>query len=95
MFYQFFVNTNLLLTIIFLQTRLDSIAVMPDMVLLPQVTLLSSSKHRSTIQKRAFEVLHAIYKQLYEGVHNPKNQYQNPQSILSCSPDDLKKMFDI
>lgn len=65
------------------------------MVLLPQVSLLTSSKHRSVVQKRAFQVLHAIYKQLFEGVHDPKNQYQNPSSILSRTPEELKKMLDI
>lgn len=75
-------------------TRLDSLAVMPDMVILPQITLLSSSKHRLSVQKRAFEVLLAIYKQLYEGIHNPVNQYQNPESILNRTPEDLKKMLD-
>lgn len=67
---------------------------MPDMVMLPQITLLSSSKHRLAVQKRAFEVLLAIYKQLYEGVHNPANQYQNPESILNRTPEELKKMLD-
>lgn len=68
---------------------------MPDMILLPQVTLLSSAKHKTVIQKRGFEVLYAIYKQLYQGVHDPKNQYQNPNSILNRSPEDLKRMFNI
>lgn len=67
---------------------------MPDMVILPQITLLSSSKHRLSVQKRAFEVLLAIYNQLYEGVHNPVNQYQNPESILNRTPEDLKKMLN-
>lgn len=38
---------------------------MPDVLLLPQVNLLQSSAHRSTVQKRSFNVIVAIYKQIY------------------------------
>lgn len=38
---------------------------MPDVLLLPQVNLLQSSAHRTTVQKRAFNVIIAIYKQIY------------------------------
>lgn len=39
---------------------------LPEMLLLPQINLLQSSNHRSTVQKRAFNVIVSIYKQLYE-----------------------------
>lgn len=38
---------------------------MPDVLLLPQVNLLQSNAHRSTVQKRSFNVIVAIYKQIY------------------------------
>lgn len=38
---------------------------MPDVLLLPQVNLLQSNAHRSTVQKRSFNVIIAIYKQIY------------------------------
>lgn len=38
---------------------------MPDVLLLPQVNLLQSATHRSTVQKRSFNVIIAIYKQIY------------------------------
>lgn len=38
---------------------------MPDILLLPQVSLLQSATHRTTVQQRSFEVITAIYKQLY------------------------------
>lgn len=38
---------------------------MPDVLLLPQVSLLQSATHRSTVQKRSFNVIVAIYKQIY------------------------------
>lgn len=48
-----------------LQVKLDSFLEMPDVLLLPQVNLLQSSAHRSTVQKRSFNVIIAIYKQIY------------------------------
>lgn len=68
---------------------MEAFLVMPDVLLLPQMSLLQSSNHRSITQKRSFEVIGAIYKQLYEACHNPKNLYQNPNSLFSRTPEDL------
>ncbi|KAF5303346.1 hypothetical protein FQR65_LT08259 [Abscondita terminalis] len=73
--------------------KLDLLVTSPESMLLPQIHLLSSSKHKKSVQKRAFDVLLAIYKQLYEGVHNPVNLYENPQNILSRTPSELVKML--
>lgn len=62
---------------------------MPDVLLLPQISLLQSNNHRTIIQKRSFEVIGAIYKQLYDSCHNPKNLYQNPSSLFSRTPEEL------
>lgn len=62
---------------------------MPDVLLLPQISLLQSNNHRTITQKRSFEVIGAIYKQLYDSCHNPKNLYQNPSSLFSRTPDEL------
>lgn len=62
---------------------------MPDVLLLPQINLLQSNSHRSVTQKRSFEVIGAIYKQLYEACHDPKNLYQNPNSLFCRTPEDL------
>lgn len=55
---------NINCSVIF-QVKLDSFLEMPDVLLLPQVNLLQSSAHRSTVQKRSFNVIVAIYKQIY------------------------------
>lgn len=62
---------------------------MPDVLMLPQISLLQSSNHRLATQNRSFEVIGAIYKQLYEACHDPKNLYQNPTSLFSRTPEDL------
>ncbi|OAD55396.1 Conserved oligomeric Golgi complex subunit 6 [Eufriesea mexicana] len=69
--------------------KLEAFLVMPDVLLLPQISLLQSSNHRSATQNRSFEVIGAIYKQLYEACHDPKNLYQNPNSLFSRTPEDL------
>jgi Conserved oligomeric complex COG6. len=66
---------------------------MPDVLLLPQVGLLLSSVHRSTVQHRSFEVIAAVYKQLYESVHDPENLYQNPAVLMPRSPDEVSKLL--
>ncbi|XP_069686337.1 conserved oligomeric Golgi complex subunit 6 [Periplaneta americana] len=74
-------------------SKLDGFLVMPDMLVLPQINLLLSSTHRSTVQRRAFEVIGAIYKQLYEAVHDPENLYQNPASLMPRTPDQVLKLL--
>ncbi|CAK9802859.1 Conserved oligomeric Golgi complex subunit 6 [Anthophora plagiata] len=71
--------------------NLEACLVMPDVLLLPQISLLQSANHRSVTQKRSFDVIGAIYKQLYEACHDPKNLYQNPSSLFSRTPEDLLK----
>ncbi|KAK4876961.1 hypothetical protein RN001_009467 [Aquatica leii] len=73
--------------------KLDLLVTSPNSMLLPQINLLSSSKHKKSVQKRAFDVLLAIYKQLYEGVHDPVNLYENPENILSRTPVELVQML--
>lgn len=66
---------------------------MPDMLLLPQIGLLLSSLHRSAVQHRAFEVIAAIYRQLYEAVHDAENLYQNPGILMPRTPDQVLKLL--
>ncbi|XP_051162714.1 conserved oligomeric Golgi complex subunit 6 [Leptopilina boulardi] len=71
--------------------KLEAFIVMPDVLLLPQISLLQSTTHRTVAQKRSFEVISAIYKQLYEACHDPKNLYQNSDSLFSRTPEELLK----
>ncbi|XP_044753342.1 conserved oligomeric Golgi complex subunit 6 [Coccinella septempunctata] len=74
--------------------KLDYLISNPESSLLPQINLLLSSKHKHTIQKRAFDLLIAVYKQLYEGVNNPSNLYENPMLILNKTPEELTKSLN-
>jgi hypothetical protein len=64
---------------------------MPDVLLLPQISLLQSNNHRINTQRRSFEVIGAIYKKLYKACHDSKNLYQNPDSLFSYTPEELLK----
>lgn len=61
------------------------------MLILPQVNLLQSSNHSTTVQKRAFNVIIAIYKQLYERIHS--GDYQNPEQLLSKTPEQVQNIL--
>lgn len=45
------------------------------------------------MQKRTFDVLIAIYKQLYEQIHDSTNLYEMPDTILTKTPDELAQML--
>lgn len=77
-----------------MQLKLDMLLATPDTLLLPQINLLSSSTHKKAIQKRAFDVIIAIYKQLYEAVHNPINMYENVDEILGKKPEELMELLN-
>lgn len=69
--------------------KMDAFLEMPDVLLLPQIQLLLSSNHRSTVQKRAFNVIVTIYKQIYERVHDPANGFENPETVFSKTPEQV------
>ena len=66
---------------------------MPEILLLPQVNLLQSSTHRTTVQKRSFSVIIAIYKQLYERVHDPQNEYKNHEMVFNKKPEEVSELL--
>lgn len=58
----------------------------PEMLLLPQVNLLQSSTHRTTVQRRSFSVIVAIYGQLYERVRptrQPDHQLAGGEEVVA------------
>lgn len=73
--------------------KFDSFIAMPDMFVLPQLGLLLSNSHRNVVQKRSFEVIVAIYKQLYDAVHNPSNHYVQPEKIVKRTPSEINQLL--
>lgn len=72
---------------------MDAFLEMPEILLLPQVNLLQSTNHRLTVQKRSQSVIVAIYKQLYDRVHDPSNEYQNTGSVFKKSPEEVAELL--
>ncbi|XP_062131457.1 conserved oligomeric Golgi complex subunit 6 [Drosophila sulfurigaster albostrigata] len=84
------IETNLLK--IFM-SKMDAFLELPDVLLLPQVQLIMSSSHRNTVQRRAFNVIVAIYKQIYERVHDPANGFEQPEALLHKTPDQVSHIL--
>lgn len=66
---------------------------MPEILLLPQMNLLQSNTFRTTIQKRSFNVIIAIYKQLYERVHDTDINYQNSDMVFNKTPEQVMDLL--
>lgn len=62
----------------------------PHMLILPQINWILNSSLRNKVQKRANEVIVSIYRQLYQCVHDPVNQYQNPTSLMPHSVEEVE-----
>lgn len=75
------------------QSKLDSFLEMPEILLLPQVNLLLSGNHRATVQKRSFNVIVAIYKQIYERIHDPSSGYEQPEVVFSKTPEQVAELL--
>lgn len=63
------------------------------MLCLPQIECLISNSHRSIVQRRATQVISAIYTQLYNCVHNAANLYDNPNHLMPRTPEEVSKLL--
>lgn len=61
----------------------------PQAYMLPRLRNICCSADRTQILQRSKEVIIAVYKQLYNCVIDPVNQYKNPKRLMPHSPDDL------
>lgn len=61
--------------------------VMPDSIAVPQIGCLKNPLHLSKVRRQSNEVISAVYKQLYEHVHNPTNEYDDPSSLMPRTPE--------
>lgn len=73
--------------------KFDIFLVTPDAYVLPQLNLLISHNHKSIVKKRAFDVIMAIYEQLYQAIQDPINAYVEPQTIVKRTPEEVKKLL--
>jgi len=76
-----------------LQGKLESMLIMPHTVAVPQIGCLKNPLHLSKVRRQSNEVISAVYKQLYEHVHNPTNEYDNPSALMPRTPDLVYQML--
>lgn len=86
-------ESNLFYTSFNWQVKLDGFLALPDMLLLPQISLLLSTIHRNNVKHRAFEVICTIFKQLHAAVHDPANGYQSPNGLISRTPEQVQELL--
>lgn len=73
--------------------KFDMFLVSPDTYMIPQLNLLLSHSHKQFVKKRSFEVIMAIYAQLYQAIYDPTNGYSDPQSLMRRTPEDVNKLI--
>lgn len=75
------------------KVKLNSFVDMPDMLLLPQVNLLQCGTHRSAVQRKSFDVIVAIYKQLYDKVNDPESGIEVSKEIFTKTPAEVAELL--
>ncbi|XP_060599820.1 conserved oligomeric Golgi complex subunit 6-like isoform X2 [Ruditapes philippinarum] len=73
--------------------KFDSYLASPDSLLLPQFTLITSSKNRELIKKNSSELICKSYKLMYDAISDPKNEYGEYHSIVPRTPDQVVKLL--
>ncbi|VVC28234.1 Conserved oligomeric Golgi complex subunit 6 [Cinara cedri] len=68
-------------------SKLENMLTMPNTIAVPQIGYLKNPLHLSKVRRQSNEVISAVYKQLYEHVHNPKNEYDNPGGLMPRTPN--------
>lgn len=75
------------LILFILQSKLESMLIMPNTVAVPQIGYLKNPVHLSKVRRQSNEVISAVYKQIYEHVYNPNNEYDDPSALMPRTPD--------
>ncbi|XP_050411932.1 conserved oligomeric Golgi complex subunit 6 [Patella vulgata] len=73
--------------------KFDSYLASPDSLTLPQCSLILSALVRDNAKRRAVDLICQAYKQMYEAIYKPTNEYKEPQSIVPRTPDQVVKLL--
>ncbi|XP_050543200.1 conserved oligomeric Golgi complex subunit 6 isoform X2 [Daktulosphaira vitifoliae] len=68
-------------------TKIETMLVMPDTLSVPQMGYLKNTQHLKNVRRKSNEVISAVYKQIYDHVHNPNNEYENPSTLMPRTPE--------
>nr|CAG4640750.1 EOG090X03SX [Eulimnadia texana] len=73
--------------------KFDGLLAAPDILQLSQWRLLISGNHRKLVQRRALDAVLNVYRQLYQAVHDPANNYPNPALLMSRTPAQVEALL--
>ncbi|XP_065226568.1 conserved oligomeric Golgi complex subunit 6 [Planococcus citri] len=73
--------------------KLENFTHSPSSIMLPQITFIANNAQREKILKRSYEVIVAVYKQLYDCVYEPTNLYRDPKTLMPHSPQYIQEVL--
>ncbi|XP_071838293.1 conserved oligomeric Golgi complex subunit 6-like [Apostichopus japonicus] len=71
----------------------DSFLSTPDNYVLPQCEFIQSTAVREKIHQRAMSLIHGAYELMYTAIQNPINQYQETNSMMVRTPQQVKSLL--
>ncbi|XP_033746599.1 conserved oligomeric Golgi complex subunit 6-like [Pecten maximus] len=74
-------------------SKFDSYMASPDSLVLPQSRLLLSGRVREMVKKNSSDLICAAYKQIYDAICNPANEYKESPSIVPRTPDQVVRLL--
>ncbi|OWF39301.1 conserved oligomeric Golgi complex subunit 6-like [Mizuhopecten yessoensis] len=74
-------------------SKFDSYMASPDSLVLPQSRLLLSGRVRETVKKNSADLICSAYKQIYDTICDPANEYKESPSIVPRTPDQVVRLL--
>ena len=65
----------------------------PDSMSMPQLELVRSTRVRDSVRSGSVGIIVDVYVSIYKEVMSEKNQYENPQQIVTRTPDEVKLLL--
>ncbi|CAH1781027.1 unnamed protein product, partial [Owenia fusiformis] len=73
--------------------KFDSYLASPDSLDMPQCALLTAAKLREMVKKSSTELLCKAYKQMYDAIVDPSNEYTDPKTIVPRTPEQVIELL--
>ncbi|XP_071174506.1 conserved oligomeric Golgi complex subunit 6-like [Mytilus edulis] len=73
--------------------KFDSYLASPDSLGIPQCGLILSARVRENVKRQSVDLICGAYKQMYEAVCKPENDYKEPQGIVPRTPEQVVKLL--
>ncbi|XP_015782944.1 conserved oligomeric Golgi complex subunit 6 [Tetranychus urticae] len=77
----------------FCSKKVDFFLAKPDNFQLPQLSYLKSVELRDNIKRKSLEFLCQMYREIYEAINKKENEYDEPESLLTQTPDHFSSIL--